>query len=218
MEMNTELTQSIIEASAGDPLLGTALHSAALRAGMQPWGLIQGDLHAMYDMAEGMANKATEKLRHFLKDIAQDCCDDPVIIVNTKSWKSFKSKSKRKDGPGGVHDVLRSSIIVNSKSEVHKVADKMKEKADLFEVDFKKDSNDMGYRGSYHFKIFFRGFIVEIQVLTKDLYAAKEAQHHAYEVYRELLPADYENDAEYKFLRDKVNRVFDLASEEKRKK
>jgi len=135
-------------------------------------------------------NKAFKDLNRIIKKSAPSSAK---FLVDVKSAKSIASKLTRGYKGNQIHDIVRSAILLKKKEEVIETVKKLKRNAHIYEYEYKHlDKEDkLGYHGSHHFKIKVGEYIVEIQVMTKKLWAYKHEAHKIYEKYRNGLMNTY---------------------------
>lgn len=143
----------------------------------QPWPN-DGSIQQIYQTAYQQALIRRPILKKLLAQIVDK--DDFQILTDIKRLGSFVNKVSRGKEPNEIHDVLRAVILTNSPEENGIVADRINDMCDVVEQEFKTE-NDSGYRGAYHFKILLAGMTVEIQTMSRTLWAYKEAAHPGYE-------------------------------------
>lgn len=138
-----------------------------------------------YVRAVGKACKYQNEFEHILQIVAPSTA---TILTNIKSQDSYFNKLQRKgNDPTQVHDVLRAAILTETKEEVQKVVDNIVQFCydsngiyKVYDVDFKDSPTPIGYYGSCHIKIQIHDQIYEIQIMPKELWAAKETTHSFY--------------------------------------
>ena len=134
----------------------------------QPWGKADPEseyLGVFYEKVLEYVNKVKDKFTHGLKAAARKT-KQPKILVDVKSLKSFIDKT-----------VMRGKAVDKIKVIEHEIKER-------------DESGDYGYYGSHHFLVDLDGVIAEIQVMTKKLWAYKEAAHQIYNKYRSAQDAD----------------------------
>ena len=108
------------------------------------------------------------------------------VLVDVKSNKSIVSKVIRKTPYGKMKDILRSAVIVQKQEDIPKVMDALRKNFSLYQLKTKEKQKDpLGYYGSYHYIVDFKGALVEIQLMTKRLWTYKELGHKVYDKWRE---------------------------------
>jgi hypothetical protein len=135
-----------------------------------------------YKKAKSMAEDRERVLKRGMKEAA----GDHKVVVNIKSKDSFRDKTvERGKKPEKVGDVLRGAIIVNSKSQIKGVVDKLRKIFIIKKIDHKtKPDDEFGYYGATHVDVVVDGMICEIQVLTKKLWDVKFDHYKIYRRYR----------------------------------
>lgn len=126
-------------------------------------------------------NELTSKLKKSTKKIR-----DPKILVDIKSEKSFIDKiSSRGKSAKHITDVLRSAVIVK-KVDVENVVKQIKKQFNVVEYELKTKSMDQefGYYGSHHFLVQIGELTVEIQVMSRRMWAYKNEAHKIYTKFR----------------------------------
>ena len=119
----------------------------------------------------------------------------PIVVIGPmKTRESFDRKVRDEggtQGPASVTDIVRSTIAVDSMSQVHDVVQKLEERgAKLAALPKDRFSNptEAGYRDLMLKVQYPSGHVGEIQVQLKPMLAAKEGGHRLYETSRALQP------------------------------
>jgi len=160
---------------------------------VQPWANVKGKTpQEIYQIAMGFVKDLVNGFDRSLKKIVGNM---GKVLVNVKGEDRFITKAAGGKGFGGIHDLLRSAILLKRPEDVDVVVKQIKKKFKVVEYDHKADpsSNEYGYFGSHHFKIMFDKVIVEIQVMTQKLWTYKGVAHDIYGKYRTATEYDKEN-------------------------
>jgi hypothetical protein len=155
---------------------------------IQPWGKAKDksdeDVERLYNVARGYAEKAKGDLNRLLK---RSATANAKILIDIKSLDSFADKIvNRGHDAEKIVDVLRSAVLVASPEEVDKVTKAIEKKSAVYKIDKKSKGGDetYGYYGSVHMQLKVKGIIVEVQVMTKKLWAMKNWGHEIYNKWR----------------------------------
>jgi hypothetical protein len=143
----------------------------------QPWPN-SGPIQQIYQAAYQQALLHRPKFIKLLAKVVES--DDFELKPDIKRFASFENKVKRGKEPNAIHDMLRAAILTNDPDENDDVAHRIDQFCNVIEQEF-KTHNESGYRGAYHFKILVGDMICEIQTMSKNLWAFKEAAHPCYD-------------------------------------
>jgi len=152
----------------------------------QPWDGQRKDLIRLYKSQQSLLFAVRDKLFKGLKTTTRKV-RHPKILVGIKSLESFLDKVVfRKYSPNKITDVVRSAVLVNTENDINVVKKAIIRKFKVIEYEIKEDGEDkeFGYYGSHHFLVEIDSVLVEIQVMTRRLWAYKEEAHKIYDKYR----------------------------------
>lgn len=110
---------------------------------------------------------------------------DIKFLTDIKSIKSIIDKAiLRKKGLLSINDLVRGALLMQTKSDadefVKNFIRKNKNVVVGYEEKKRGQDNTYGYYGSHHLDLNLNGIIVELQVMTKKLWAYKEEAHKIY--------------------------------------
>lgn len=159
---------------------------------VQPYNFVASsdeEVRSAYQVIIDMVDVVKDELGRGLKRAASK---EDKVVIDVKKLDSFKDKvlNRGKD-VNSISDVLRSSVVVNDKSMLDKVASKLSKIFKVKDHEFKefKQTGDFGYFGSHHFLVeLSNGIIAEIQVLTKRLWNYKKEAGKIYTKWRSAIP------------------------------
>jgi ppGpp synthetase/RelA/SpoT-type nucleotidyltranferase len=185
----------------------------------QQWGDIKGHTDEermqsaieVYKKASKIAINAYDTLSKNLKTSTRRI-KNPKILVDVKSEGSFVDKVlNRGKSASKINDVLRSAIIVKSEEDVTETVKRIKKDFKVVRYDFKAKGTDeeFGYFGSHHFLVEIGDINVEIQVMTRRLWAFKNEAHKIYTNFRSR--GDFSKEFE-KFSKRMSKQLFSLAN------
>lgn len=107
------------------------------------------------------------------------------FLTDVKTIKSIIDKAiLRKKGIMTINDLVRGALLMQTKKEaddfVKNFIRKNKNVVVGYEEKKRGQDNTYGYYGSHHLDLNLNGIIVELQVMTKKLWAYKEEAHKIY--------------------------------------
>jgi ppGpp synthetase/RelA/SpoT-type nucleotidyltranferase len=172
-----------------------------VHSGVQPWGEILAALKGKEKSPEEVARETyrnayqivfetEKKLSRLLKRVAPK---DSKILIDIKKEDAFVDKVvNRGKSPEKITDVIRSAILVETQDDLQKLISNLKKYADIYEYEEKieKEDPEYGYHGSYHFLISIDNVLIEVQAMTKRLWAFKEPAHQIYSKWRSVKEFD----------------------------
>jgi hypothetical protein len=135
-----------------------------------------------YVKAKDLAKEREDKFHDLLKEAAGKY----KVIHDIKTKDAFDNKTGiRGKDPDKVFDVLRGSILVDSKAQIPAVIESIKQVFLVKKIDHKtKPDKEFGYYGSVHVDVVVNDMICEVQVLTKKLWDHKLEGWEMYRKYR----------------------------------
>ena len=154
----------------------------------QPWmNKIEGKSHSeVYNVAFDMAKDAKPELNRILRAVAVG--KTPKVTINMKKHDSFVDKTFFRGKSFNIDDVIRAAILVDNEDDLNATIKNIYKKTTVIEHDVKeKDIKDeFGYYGSHHFaiKLPTSGIVVELQLMTRKLWAYKKEAHKVYKKFR----------------------------------
>lgn len=121
-----------------------------------------------------------------------------IDIPPIKPLKSVISKViKRKKPLSGLTDLVRGSVLFEYQEDANKFYKDLlrKHKGIVIKKEVKARGSDpkFGYHGSYHVDFMVGGVPVELQIMTRKLYAYKKEAHKFYDKYRDKPGATPDN-------------------------
>lgn len=170
-----------------------------VHSGVQPWAKILADLKAsgekkdpeteareVYANALGTITQVERKLSRLLKRVAPK---DSKILIDIKKEDAFVDKVvNRGKAADKITDVLRSAVLVENQDELDKLIANIEKYATIYEHEVKNEHEDKeyGYHGSHHFLITIDDVLIEVQAMTKRLWAYKLPAHDIYNKWRSV--------------------------------
>lgn len=167
-----------------------------VHSGVQPWGKILADLEQqktkdpeteareMYASALGIVTTVEKKLSRLLKKVAPK---DSKILIDIKKEDAFVDKIINRGKKGEkITDVLRSAVLVETQDDLDKLVRNVEKAATIYEHEVKREGEDkeFGYHGSHHFLVVIDDVLIEVQAMTKRLWAFKMPAHDIYAKWR----------------------------------
>jgi ppGpp synthetase/RelA/SpoT-type nucleotidyltranferase len=133
-------------------------------------------------------DKLEDAKKEYNRLIKKNAPSSAKFLIDVKSVESIISKIKRGKEADKITDILRGAILCKTKEDVEDVVKKLKRNAHIYSHEYKAPGMDekYGYYGSHHFIVQVGdGYLAEIQVMTKKLWAYKYEAHKIYNKYRE---------------------------------
>lgn len=125
-------------------------------------------------------------LEHFHRILTRESPSSAKILTDIKKPLKVAEKIIER-GKSKITDVIRGAILLKTDADVEDVVKNIKRNVPIYEYEYKRKGEDKtyGYHGSHHFLIQVEGgFLAEIQVMTKRLWAFKHEAHKIYEKLR----------------------------------
>ena len=138
------------------------------------------------DELSSKADDIQKGLKHFHRILTRESPSSAKILTDIKRPEKVAEKIIER-GKSKITDVIRGAILLKTDADVEKVVKNIKRNVPIYEYEYKKKGEDKnyGYHGSHHFLIQVDvGYLAEIQVMTKRLWAFKHEAHKIYEKLR----------------------------------
>lgn len=141
-------------------------------------------LLVIYDKYSNLFEKTKKDFETFVKKEIKKV-PNVKFLSDIKSAESLNDKAiKRKKGILKINDIVRGALLFDFKEQADEfVSDfSRKNKSIIVEFETKErgQENTYGYYGSHHLALNINGIIVELQVMTKKLWAYKAEAHKIY--------------------------------------
>ena len=103
------------------------------------------------------------------------------VLVDVKTRESILEKVVRKGrSPEQLGDILRAAVLLGDKEDPKRVLKKLRKLLTVVSEEYKEGNSSNPYKGAWHLDVMIEGMQVELQIMPRSLWPAKEVAHEAY--------------------------------------